>query len=225
MSAGNTFVPAAAPDGDRSNTVAAVSPSLPRRYFERMYGESVDPWLISDGWYEQRKRALVLAALPLPRFSVIFEPGCSNGELTVLLAARCDRLIAWDVVDAAVTRTRERTATMSGVEVREGGLPDDWPDEKADLIVLSEVGYYLDEADLTRAVDEATRHLVEGGSVLAVHWRHDAPDYPLSGDRVHDIIAASPNLARLGGYRDEDVLIDIFGHGDDESVARREGLL
>ena len=202
-----------------------MSPSLPTTYFERLYGESADPWLISDGWYEQRKRALTLAALPSPRFSVIFEPGCSNGELTVLLAARCDRLIAWDVVDTAVTRTRERTAAMSGVEVRKGGLPDDWPDQKADLIVLSEVGYYLDEADLTRAVAAATSRLTEGGTVLAVHWRHDAPDYPLSGDRVHDLIAASPGLARLGGYHDEDVLIDVFRHGDHESVARRDGLL
>lgn len=202
-----------------------MTASLPREYFERLYGESADPWRISDGWYERRKRALVLAALPSPRFSVVFEPGCSNGELTVELAARCDRLVAWDVVDAAVIRTRQRTATISGVEVRQAGLPDDWPDERADLIVLSEVGYYLAEADLTRAVDTATKHLVEGGTMLAVHWRHEAPDYPLSGDRVHEIITAAPRLARLGGYRDRDVLIDVFRRGDHESVAQREGLL
>ncbi len=197
-----------------------MSPTLPGEYFQRLYGESVDPWRISDGWYEQRKRALVLAALPQKRFSVAFEPGCSNGELTVLLAARCD------IVEAAVASTRARTADMSGVEVGKGGLPDDWPDEQADLIVLSEVGYYLDEADLTRALVEAVGRLVTGGTLMAVHWRHDARDYPLSGDRVHEIVAAEPGLHRLGGYHDEDMLIDAFQHGDSaESVAWQQGLL
>ena len=202
-----------------------MSPSLPGSYFERLYGGSADPWRISDGWYERRKRAVVLAVLPLPRFAVAFEPGCGNGELTVELAARCDRVVAWDVVDAAVTRTRERTVAMSGVDVRTGGLPDDWPDEQADLVVLSEVGYYLDEDDLSRAVGEAMKRLVRGGTLLAVHWRHDAPDYPLSGDRVHEIITAAPGLARLGGYGDQDVLIDVYRFGDDESVAHQDGLL
>ncbi len=209
--------------GDR-DTVNRMGSSLSREYFERLYGQSADPWRISDGWYEQRKRALVLAALPEPRFAVAFEPGCSNGELTVLLASRCDRLIAWDVVDAAVARTRERTAEMPGVEVRNGALPDDWPDERAELIVLSEVGYYLDAADWARTVDEAAARLLAGGTVLAVHWRHGAPDYPLTGDRVHEIIAAQPRLCRLGGYRDDDVLIDVF-RTDAQSVAQREGLL
>jgi hypothetical protein len=202
-----------------------MSSTLRAEYFQRLYDESTDPWRISDGWYEQRKRALVLAALPLPRFAIGFEPGCSNGELTVLLAGRCDRLIAWDIVEGAVNRTRERTIEMPGVEIRTGGLPDDWPDETADLIVLSEVGYYLDETDLTRAVSQAKGRLVDGGTLLAVHWRHDAVDYPLTGDRVHEIISAEEALFRLGRYCDEDVLIDVFRRGDAASVARVQGLL
>lgn len=202
-----------------------MSASLPGDYFERLYAESDDPWRISDGWYEQRKRALTLAALPRPRFALGFEPGCSNGELTALLAKRCDRLIAWDVVDQAVSRTRTRAAGMDGVEVRTGSLPDDWPDEHADLIVLSEVGYYLVEADLVRAVNHAADRLADGGTLLAVHWRHDAPDYPLTGDQVHEVIATQAGLQRAGGYRDEDVVIDVFRRGSIPSVARQQRLL
>ena len=60
-----------------------VTPSLPADYFARLYSESDDPWRISLGWYERRKRALLMASLPHERFSVVFEPGCSNGELTI----------------------------------------------------------------------------------------------------------------------------------------------
>jgi hypothetical protein len=66
-----------------------VTPSLSADYFAHLYADSDDPWRISTGWYEQRKRALLMASLPRERFAVGFEPGCSNGELTVLLASRC----------------------------------------------------------------------------------------------------------------------------------------
>jgi hypothetical protein len=38
---------------------------------------------------------------------------------------------------------------------------------------------------------------------------------------AHDVIAATPGLVRVGGYRDGDVVIDVFGVGDGRSVAER----
>ncbi len=141
------------------------------------------------------------------------------------LAARCDRLIASDVVDAALERTRARTAHLPGVEVRPGALPDDWPDEQADLIVLAEVCYYLDEDDLVRAIDQARSRLARGGTLLAVHWRHEAPDYPLTGDQVHQVIGDQPGLDLVGGYHDADFLLDVWTHGPTPSVAQQAGVL
>ncbi len=199
--------------------------SLTPRYFLDLYAESDDPWRISTGWYEQRKRALTMDALPHRHFGTVLEPGCSNGELTVLLASRCDRLLAWDVVPDAVARTTRRTAALPHVSVHLGGVPDYWPDEPADLVVLSEVGYYLDETDLTRTLDAATTALGEAGTLLAVHWRRDAPDYPLTGDRVHDVIRDRPELTRLAGYQDDDFLLEVFVAGDHRSVAQRSGVV
>ncbi|MFE7421819.1 hypothetical protein [Rhodococcus sp. NPDC057529] len=59
-------------------------------YFDAMYAASPDPWGFGDRWYEQRKYALTLAALPRPRYRRAFEPGCSIGILTAALAHRCD---------------------------------------------------------------------------------------------------------------------------------------
>jgi hypothetical protein len=109
--------------------------------------------------------------------------------------------------------------------VRRGALPGDWPDEPADLVVLSEVGYYLDATDLAVAVDAAVSALNPDGTILAVHWRHPAPDYPLSGDEVHAVLAEHPSLERLARYRDEDMTLDVLVRGPAVSVARRAGVL
>jgi hypothetical protein len=63
--------------------------SLPPDYFDRMYAESGDPWGFRTRWYEQRKRALTLAVLPLPRFGAALEVGSSIGMLSAGLAERC----------------------------------------------------------------------------------------------------------------------------------------
>jgi SAM-dependent methyltransferase len=202
-----------------------MTPSLPPDYFDNLYADSADPWKISTGWYEQRKRALVLAALPQQRYSLGFEPGCSNGELTVGLAERCDRLLAWDVADVALDQARARTAQLSGVQIRQAALPAEWPTEQAELIVLSEVGYYLDANDLERAIELAVEHLITGGTLLAVHWRHPAPDYPTTGDQVHRRIDAHDGLQRLAGYQDTDFLLDVWTKGPTPSVAQTAGLV
>jgi hypothetical protein len=47
-----------------------------------------------------------------------FEPGCSVGELTALLAPRCDRLLATDAFQTAVERARQRCAEFGNARIR-----------------------------------------------------------------------------------------------------------
>ena len=63
--------------------------STDRTYFEQIYDHDPDPWGFESRWYEHRKYALTMAALPEPHYRSAFEPGCSIGVLTDLLAPRC----------------------------------------------------------------------------------------------------------------------------------------
>ena len=81
---------------------------VPDEYFDAMYARSADPWQLADRWYERRKYAITMAMLPLPRYRHAYEPGCSVGVLTELLAARCDHVTATDVAEAALAATAER---------------------------------------------------------------------------------------------------------------------
>jgi hypothetical protein len=200
--------------------------SLPTSYFDAMYAADPDPWGLSRRWYEERKYALTLAALPRRRYRSAFEPGCSVGVLTEQLAGRCDRLLAVDVAAAAVRATRTRLAGRSHVLVEQRAIPADWPAGGFDLVVLSEVGYYLDPLDLGRLARSAVAALEPAGDLVAVHWRHPVADYPLGGDAVHAELAASPGLERTCRHVEADFLLEVFARTPPaaRSVARAEGL-
>lgn len=194
-------------------------------YFDEQYAASPDPWGFDTRWYEQRKRALTLAALPSWRYAHAFEPGCSLGVLTADLAARCDRLLATDTSERAVALARARLAGHPGVRVERLAVPHEWPETGPfDLIVLSEIGYYLDDADLSGLVGRTAASLTADGVVLACHWRHSVADYPVPGDAVHERLRSHPGLAVLASHVEADFLLDVLVVPPVVSVAAREGL-
>jgi predicted O-methyltransferase YrrM len=200
---------------------------LPDAYFDRMYAGTEDPWELSTRWYEQRKYAITLALLPRRRYRHAFEPGCSIGILTELLALRCDQVTAVDVADVAIRTAdvRLRDAGFRGqVTLARASLDDAWPPGPFDLLVLSEVAYYLKADALATVLRRECPRLPPGATVVAAHWRHAVADYPLTGDQAHAIIADTPGLMTQGCYRDRDVVIEVFDNGDGQSVAVREGV-
>jgi SAM-dependent methyltransferase len=183
--------------------------SLPGSYFDDLYAAAEDPWSLRTRWYEQRKYALTTAVLPRRRYADAVEVGCSVGELTAALAQRCDRLTAWDVSAAAVEQTRQRTAGLPGVRVEQRGIPVD-PLPPCDLVVLSEVLYYLDPGDLRAAVATVRAAVRPGGTVLAVHWRHPVADYPQTGDAVHAVLRQELDFSRVAVHEEADFLLDCW---------------
>jgi len=195
-------------------------------YFRDRYVASPDPYGLAERWYEARKYAISVALLPRERYGAAFEPGCSIGVLTTMLALRCDRLLACDVVPEAVAAARARTAGLPGVRVERRTVPGEWPPHPFDLIVLSELLYYFDDADLDEVLRLSIGALRPGGHLLAVHWRHPAP-HPRTGDEVHRQLAAHAGLARLAHYRDPDFTAEVYTHagGDLRSVAQAGGIV
>jgi trans-aconitate methyltransferase len=185
-----------------------------------MYADAEDPWGFGTRWYEQRKYALTLAALPEPRFASALEIGCSIGVFTARLADRCDHLVAVDASERALAAARERAPT---VEFHRGEVPGFWPAGTYDLVVLSEVAYYLDPDDLTGLLDQVSTDLTEDGFVLACHWRHPVADYPQTGDAVHQ--AMSDRWPRVSRTTEPDFLLDLYHPAGPTSPAHRTGLL
>jgi SAM-dependent methyltransferase len=197
--------------------------TTPIGYFEGLYAGNPDPWSFESRWYDERKHALTAAAPTRRRYRSAFEPGCSTGRLTALLAPRCDRLLAVDAVESAV---RTAQARVPGVTFRSARLPDEWPDETFDLIVLSELGYYFDDADLATLLDRAVTSLEPGGDLVAVHWRWPVAEHFRTGDEVHAALADRPGLSRQARHEEADFVLEVFTRvpPDARSVAQRENL-
>lgn len=157
--------------------------SLPPAYFDRLYARDPDPWRFRTSAYEQAKYDATLRALPRPRFADAFEVGCSIGMLTRRLAARCDRLLSVDVADAALAQAREACAGLAHVRFVQMRVPAEWPEGGFDLIVLSEVLYYLSEEDVRRTARQTASALRPAGTALLVHWTGPT-DYPLTADQA-----------------------------------------
>ncbi len=204
--------------------------SLSAGYFEQMYAESDDPWSFRTRWYEQRKFALTMAALPRRRYHSAFEPGCSIGMLTGLLAPRCEAILATDVAEAALQTARSTLIDADpscSITLQHWGLGAPWPRRTFDLIVFSEVGYYLDAQSWRTALESAAHALEPGGTLVCVHWRHPVADYPQSGDAVHAAACSTAALVSTGHYVDADFLLDVLTKVPPpaQSVAEAEGLL
>jgi hypothetical protein len=195
-------------------------------YFDDMYAGSPDPWGFTSRWYEARKHAITVAMLPRANYRDAFEPGCSIGVLSDLLAPRCEHLLSCDIAPAAVKAAAERTAGHRHVEVQRRALPEDWPEGQFDLIILSEILYYFAGSDLDQVLDLAVAALRPGATLLAVHWRHPVAEHPRSGDDVHTVLAARPELARLAQHTEPDFIAEAYlaGRGQPVSVAAAEGL-
>ncbi len=178
-------------------------------YFDRLYAGSEDPWQLATSPYEARKYAATVAAVP-GRPGRVFEPGCSVGVLTDLLAARCDELVAQDLSADAVRTARARVAHHGHVHLGVGAVPGDWPEGCFDLVVLSELLYYLSDDDRRRTVDLALGSLAVGGHVLAVHWRHPFVEAPTHGDAVHDALAADDRFTVVRHEVDPDYRLDLL---------------
>ena len=183
--------------------------STQRSYFEAMYAHQTDPWGFETSEYEARKYSVTLASLPKARYGAVFEPGCSVGVLSEKLATRCDELLATDVIPAALERAASRLQDYPHVTIERRAIPEEWPEGQFDLVVLSEIAYYFDENDLARVVSLILQSTTDGAHVIGVHWRGET-DYPLSGDRTHELISADPHFDRLVEHVEHDFTLAVW---------------
>ncbi|MGP4733507.1 MULTISPECIES: class I SAM-dependent DNA methyltransferase [unclassified Psychrobacter] len=220
-------------------------------YFNELYNDNADPWQYQTRWYEERKRNTCLALLPQPHYERAIELGCGNGVLSELLAHRCQDLISIDGNHQAVKLAKERLAVLPHARVIQGIVPDKLFSLKElleqrkplsentsinqppfDLIVISEILYYLSSSDIDVVINWALHNLALNGTLLCCHWRYAIDGFAMTGESVHQrlhqtFINNNENHHAFNHQSqmiDSDFLLDIWQRSS-TSVAMQENLI
>jgi glycosyltransferase involved in cell wall biosynthesis/peptidoglycan/xylan/chitin deacetylase (PgdA/CDA1 family) len=139
-----------------------------KAYWENVFQEP-DPWNYGSP-YEQEKYSRQLLLLPDGPIERALEIACAEGRFTEMLAPHVEWLIATDISPTALDRARNRCRAQKNIEFHQLDLAIDPLPEDLDLIVCSEVLYYLySEAELKRVAEKFTAALRTGGHILTAH--------------------------------------------------------
>jgi len=178
--------------------------------FEQRYRDDPDPWRYRTSAYERAKYDATLDACGAGPFTAALELGGSIGVFSAHLAPRCRALTTIDFAPTAVRMARQELAPYPQAQAIVGEIPAAIPDRRFDLVLASEVLYYLDARSLTRAFEALERRLVAGGRLVAVHWLTPGPERPLPAERVHELIRGRPWLRLLRDSSNADYLLDVL---------------
>ncbi|MCP5093912.1 MAG: methyltransferase domain-containing protein, partial [Chloroflexi bacterium] len=172
-------------------------------HFENVFHQQRDPWKYTCP-YEQIKFAQTLSLLPAKSFDNVLEIGCAEGHFTTQLAPYANTLLATDISDEALIHASERCAGLEHVSFQEMDLRNGTLPESCDLIVCSEMLYFMDnELTMKQVAAKIAGALTVGGYLLTAHANLTVDDpnssgfsweHPFGGKRIGEIFAHTTGL-------------------------------
>lgn len=179
-----------------------------KAHFDRLYAADIDPWQFRESQYEAEKYRATIEAFPKPRYGKCLELGCSIGVLTRMLAQRCDAVVA---IDTSARALQEAAKVCAGFDIdfRQAYLPEGDLGDGYDLVVASEVLYYLDSPRLGELAMRLKAAVNPGATCIGVHWI-GATDYPLSGDHATQLFQMEADLVRVSHSTTAQYRLDVW---------------
>jgi len=186
--------------------------SLNSDYFKEVYDANEDPWNFETSEYEAAKYAATIAALPKKHYENVLEIGCSIGVLTQLLAQKSTQLLATDISQKALELASRRCADLKNISFKKLNFQNELPDDQYDLIMISEVAYYLSSTDWESAIVSLFDRVKSNGNIVLVHWLPEVHDYPQTGDEVHESFEKlmQVKMTNVFSNREENYRIDVW---------------
>lgn len=206
-----------APDVDEPLRVPRAATAYDRHHFESLFAATADPWTYRSD-YERRKYQQTLDLIPAGAARVL-ELACAEGDFTVALAARVGHVVAADISELALQRTAARCAHLGNVTCLRLDIAEDALPSGLDVIVCSEVLYYIGLSRLPDVARKLSGALAPGGRLVLAHanLRVDAPgepgfdwNLPYGGQHIARTVASVAGLRFLRERRARHYRIQVF---------------
>ncbi len=195
-----------------------------RGHFETLFSKQADPWVYTHP-YEQTKYELTLSLLPPGKLNNALEIACAEGHFTEQLAPCVNKLMAVDISRVALDRTAIRCQHLSNISFGHLDLVKDQFPGKFDLIVCSEVLYYVGTvSDLENIAVKITCSLEKNGYLLMAHAHQIIDDpanpgfdwgLPFGAKLIGEVFAATPFLQLIKEIRTPLYRVQLFIKGDE----------
>jgi predicted TPR repeat methyltransferase len=178
--------------------------------FEARYRADPDPWSYESSDYERDKYDATLRACGAGPFRRALELGSSIGVLSARLAQRCDALVTIDAAATAVAAARRRLEGYDTVTTILGEIPAAIPDGPYDLVLASEILYYLQPEALEQTFARLRAVIAGDGRLVAVHWRPAGPERPFTAGEVHASLGTQSWLRQIDDASTDAYLLDVW---------------
>jgi peptidoglycan/xylan/chitin deacetylase (PgdA/CDA1 family) len=150
-----------------------------------------DPWDYSSA-YEQQKYRHTLEMLPEEPLAQALELGCAEGLFTEMLSNYAGEILAMDISERALERATERCAGQKNVTFEQHDIAQGLNVGNFDLIVCSEILYYLrDRYALAAFASQVKQALRPGGYLLMTHANMVSDDKTQTGFDFNELGAKS----------------------------------
>ena len=157
-----------------------------RDHLQALYAGTSDPWDFEHSDYEQAKFAATRRALSRPEYACAFELGCGNGQLARHLVGMCGQYTGMDAVGVAVDAARQAVPPATFIQEF---YPCPLPELDFDLLILSEILYFLDESSLRRLAADVIISWPKA-EVICVTWLGET-DHDLQGTEALEIFTGA----------------------------------
>jgi peptidoglycan/xylan/chitin deacetylase (PgdA/CDA1 family)/SAM-dependent methyltransferase len=197
-----------------------------RHHWEGVFAEP-DPWHYGSD-YEDKKLEQTLSLLPAGPIGNALELACAEGYFTLRLAPHVGHLVASDISPTALSRARLRCAEARHVEFAVLDMVKDDLPQGLDLVVCSEVLYYMSQARLPELAAKIAGSLKPGGHLLMTHAKLIGDDrtstafdfgHPFGARTIGQVFAGVPGLSLVKRIETPLYMIHLFRRKASEGEA------
>lgn len=155
--------------------------------FNRFYWLDKDPFGAKDSKYEISKQNRLLELIARQEYRLSLDVGCGNGLLSRRIAAHCEHIIGIDFSSRAVQLAQQNCTGVPNMTLDVADIRNYESSQRFDLIICSEVLYYL-QGQALAAVVEKLHRISTPGARLALVGRADAKIVPQSLQQWFELV-------------------------------------